>query len=97
MFNIWKKEQENSLNSIYVQESGSRIHGNISKKYFYCHRSGVFTSKGKGQRALKVQGSCKINSFCTAHMKVSEDIETGEVFVNYCDYHTGHDNKMCHL
>ena len=97
MFNIWKKEQDNSSNSIYMQDSGSRMHGNTSKKCFYCHRSRVFTSKGNGQRALKVQGSCKINSFCTAHMKVSEDIETGEVFVNYCDYHTGHDNEMCHL
>ena len=32
MFNIWKKEQENSSNSIYVQDIGSRMHGNISKK-----------------------------------------------------------------
>lgn len=31
----------------------------VTTKY-YCHRSGVFKSKSKGERSLKITGSCKI-------------------------------------
>ena len=52
--------------------------------------------KERDKKPLRYKARAKY-SFCTAHMKVSEDIETGEVYVNCRDYHTGHDNETCHL
>ena len=95
-FKDWKRK-EMSTRSLYVKVSGCRVHGVNRKRYFYCHRSGVFQTKGNGLRAMKTQGTCKIAFFCTAHMKVSEDTITGKVTVSYCKNHTGHDLEICHL
>ena len=65
------------------------------KWYFYCHCSGPFKAKGKGLRALKTQGTCKIDQFCAANMKVSEDTLTGKVVDSYCNCHSGHDLDIC--
>ena len=67
------------------------------KWYFYCHCSGAFEAKGKGLRALKTQGTFKIDQFCTANMKLSEDTLTGTVVDSYCNYHSGHDLDICLL
>ena len=85
------------MKCLHVQYSGCRVQGLNYKRYFYCHCSGVFKAKGKGLRALKTQGTCKIDLFCTANMKVSEDTVTGKVVVSYCNYHSGHDLDICHL
>lgn len=52
-FNVRKKEQEKLSSSLYVQDSGGKKHGSTLQKYFFCHQSGFFTLKEKGQRALK--------------------------------------------
>ena len=96
-FEDWKKEQEKSSKCLYVQDSGCRMQGLNRKRYFYCHRSGIFKAKGKRLRAIKTQGTCKINRFCTANMKVSEDTVNGKVIVSYCNSHSEHDLDICHL
>ena len=54
--------------------------------------------QGKGLKAIKLtQGTCKINRFLTANMKVSEDTVTGKVVVSYCNSHSGHDHDIRHL
>ncbi|XP_011408624.2 PREDICTED: uncharacterized protein LOC100635716 [Amphimedon queenslandica] len=93
-FYLWKKQEEQSSDSLYVQDSGCRLQGLNCKRYYYCHRSGVFKAKGKGLRVLKIQGSCKINQFCTANMQVSEDTVTGKVTVTHCSQHIGHTLDM---
>ena len=67
------------------------------KWYFYCHRSGSFKAKGNGKQAVKCQGSCKIENFCTAHMKVFKSAAAGRVNVQYCQMHTGHEVNIGHL
>ena len=46
-------------------------------------------SKGKGERHSKSQGTSKINSYCIE--------ETGEVFVELCETHYGHEIELGHL
>ncbi len=90
-FEIWKKQEEESSKSLYVQHSGAgRMYGHNRKKYYYCHRSGQFRSRGKGLRNLKVQGSVKVGDYCTAHMTMSEDTITSKVTVLYCKHHNNH-------
>ena len=54
-----------------------------------------FNARGKGLRALKTQGTCKIDHFC--NMKVSDDTVTGKVVVSHCNYHSGHDLTIFHI
>ena len=96
MFEKWKNEERRSKSS-YVQHSASHMQGVNRKSYLYCHRSGIVRSEGKGLRALKTQGSCKMNEFCTAHMTVTEDTITKKVKVSYCSHHKNHEPEICHM
>ena len=97
IFEKWKNEEERRSKSSYVQHSASRMQGVNRKSYLYCHRSGIVRSEGKGLRALKTQGSCKMNEFCTAHMTVTEDTITKKVKVSYCSHHSNHEPEICHM
>ncbi|XP_011408853.1 PREDICTED: uncharacterized protein LOC105315802 [Amphimedon queenslandica] len=97
-FYEWKKGEESHSKSFYVKNSASRMQGLNRKSYYYCNRSGVVRqSKEKRQRAPKVQGSCKTNEYCTAHMTVIEDTITKMVKVTYCSHHSNHKPEVCHL
>ena len=63
--------------------------------YYYCNRTGKFTSKGHGKRSLKQQGTSKIGGHCTAYIRVKE-FESGEVEAEMCDHHI-HEKKLVHL
>ncbi|XP_019850332.1 PREDICTED: uncharacterized protein LOC105312207 [Amphimedon queenslandica] len=96
-FYEWKKGEESHSKSC-VKNSASCMLGLNRKSYYYCNRSGmVRQSKGKHQRAPKVQGSCKTNEYCTAHMTVIEDAITKKVKVTYCSHHGNHKPEICHL
>jgi hypothetical protein len=67
--------------------------------YYYCHRSGKakLVPEEERRRALKSQGSVKINALCPAFMVVHEHRESKAVSVQHCCYHVGHDKHVMHL
>ena len=67
--------------------------------YLYCNRSGHGTGcfKGEGKRLTKSQGSCKTQKSCITHMKVMQDIATGQVVVEYCPTRNNHSVELAHL
>lgn len=48
------------------------------KTVFYYNRMGSYKSKGIGKRQLKTQGSVKIDTHCSAHIKAVEEFSTDE-------------------
>jgi len=63
--------------------------------YFYCNRTGKFTSKSKGVRSEKQQGTSKIGQYCTAYIRARQ-YKSGEVEAEICDHHT-HVKQPAHL
>ena len=61
--------------------------------YYYCNRSGYFTSRGGRKRYVKSQGSSKLDTYCTA-ARAKHD---GEVEVQHCPTHYGHSMLLGHL
>lgn len=98
-FLAFKNEEELKCNTQYVQQCGRQIStdGNSERCYYYCNRSGRYVSHSTGKRQTKSQGSCKVGSQCTAHMKVHHNKTNGTVDVHYCDYHHNHAVKLIHL
>lgn len=96
-FQNWKHEVEKSTHSSYVRNCSSKVAvDNAVSHYYYCHRSGHFTSNGKGIRHLKLQGSNKISAMCPAKMKVIQ-AEDGTCVVKFVSTHIGHENDLSHL
>ncbi len=96
-FMQWKAVTEVNTQSYYVQQSGSRVRGAATWTYFYCNRSGCYQPKGSGRRVLKSQGSTKIGGICTAHLRVKQNNDTGNVIVYHCSSHHGHLKEIAHL
>ncbi|CAI6359109.1 unnamed protein product [Macrosiphum euphorbiae] len=86
-FNDWKEKEELATSTRYVRHRGSKANMDktVTTKY-HCHRSGVFKSKGKGERALKITGSCKIGKKTVAGLN--------NIDVTYCKTHLGHQNEI---
>jgi len=61
-FEEWKSIEEVSSSSRFVKKRGTRFNKDktIATSVYYCHRSGIFSSKATGKRAMKIIGSCKI-------------------------------------
>ena len=99
LFLSFKIQAELVCNANYVQQCGKNIStdGSTERCYYYCNRSGKFESKSQNKRQIKIQGSSKIGTQCTAHMKVTHNKLTNEVDVEYCDYHHIHDVQVVHL
>ena len=57
----------------FVQSSETKVSNGTKLTYYYCSRSGFFKTESKGKRALKTQGSCKIDGHCTAGIQLSTD------------------------
>ena len=91
----WKQEEETTIHSNYVQMCAPRTSAVCRHHYYYCNRSGKYVQKGKGQRIIKVQGSCKSGKNCLAHIKVSDN-GTGLVKVEYYNSHN-HEVLLGHL
>ena len=96
-FKTWKEDFEKKTNSWYVQASGKKELLECGKTYYYCNRSGTFTSRSTGVRHLKTQGTSKINSYCTAAMTVSREKDSGRIEVHVCSAHYGHKKALGHL
>lgn len=91
-FHSWKEQVEKDSCSRFVATSGASEKKKVT--YLSCHRSGEFSSEGKGLRKLKKQGSVKAGCRCFASMTVREK-ETG-VSVLFQTTHKGHDFLLKH-
>ena len=59
--------------------------------YYYCNRSGKYRSTTTGKRMTKLQGSSKLDEYCTAYMRVSQSQSChANVLVEYCSTHCNH-------
>ena len=95
-FLSFKSEEEARCNTQYIQKCGRQMSmdGNSERWYFYCSRSGNYVPKSIGKRQSKLQGTSKIGSQCTAHMKVHHNKVTDKVDVEYCNYHHNHSTMI---
>ena len=96
-FISWKNEEEKETNSQFTLQCAPRTTLNTKVWYYYCHRAGKYISKGQQKRQLKSQGTNKLGKQCTAHMKVSQSVITGDVSVSYCGHHHNHSTSLAHL
>ena len=93
----WKKEEELRTLSKYVKRCSPQQSGLGTTHYFYCNRSGTYNPRGNGQRLLKSQGTSKIDSFCTAHIKVKQSVSEEQIDVTFCSLHHNHKLEIAHL
>ena len=96
-FKLWKKKEERRTYSNYVQQCAPQLYCDKQHWYYYCNRSGIYTSKTKGKRQLKTQGTCKLGERCIAHMKATIHQLTGTVEVQYCSTHHNHEVSLGHI
>ena len=96
-FNEWKAKEERSSKAYYVQHTASKVYGDNTHWYLYCNRSGIGRSQSEGKRITKSQGSCKIGKTCCSFIKVSQNMPSGKVNVQYCSTHINHSAELAHL
>ncbi|XP_065204238.1 uncharacterized protein LOC135834312 [Planococcus citri] len=91
-FMTWKSSVEKQNKCRFVIHTGRTA----KYEYYYCHRSGRFTSERTGKRFLKTQGSCKFGSYCPAKIcaKISD---CGKFNVTFVSTHVGHQHDVAHL
>ena len=70
--------------------------GDTNVTYFYCNRSGFFSSEGSAIRSLKTQGTSKIDAHCTAGILLRL-LERGKVDIEVIKTHYGHSPDLGHI
>lgn len=95
-FDVWKQNMEKKTNSWFVKATGKKGAIHSTTTYYYCNRSGYFTSHCKNKRHLKAQGSSKLNTYCTAAIIVRETHDD-KIVVQYYPTHYGHTTMLGHL
>ena len=92
-FQRWKDENERGSDTLFVKSTGEKGQGSTTTTtYYYCNRSGIFYSKGTGQRHVKSQDSSKLNAHSTAAITVRRN--THSTILHTCTFvcksHYGH-------
>ena len=64
--------------------------------YYYCNRSGYHNRKGQGQRQTKLQGTSKMNAYCTAAIVVTKN-DKEMIQAQIYKTHYGHQLSLGHL
>lgn len=97
-FSTWKAELEEVSTSYFVKATGIKADsdGN-SIYYYYCNRSGFYSTQSTGKRQIKSQGTSKLNTYCTAFIKTTQHMKTGEIQVQTCTTHYGHLEQLEHI
>uniref|UniRef100_T1JEM3 C2H2-type domain-containing protein n=1 Tax=Strigamia maritima TaxID=126957 RepID=T1JEM3_STRMM len=97
-FYKWKSEMEAETNSSYFKPYGtSRFNDGTEKAIYYCSRSGIYKPRGTGKRALKTQGSRKLNAACPAKITVITNRDK-TIAVEFVKTHCGHTlDELKHL
>lgn len=93
----WKKQVESSSVASFVKVRRDNKIGNVTRRQYYCHRSGRARVRGRGLKHIKIQGTCKTNQKCPAAMFV-RIVSSGKpgVFVTYYYDHFGHECDVAH-
>ena len=65
--------------------------------YYYFNRSGCFKPNGHNVRALKSQGTSKINSYCTAAIVLTKSDVSTQLQAKICSTHHGHSISLGYL
>jgi len=65
-FMEWKRHLEMKTLTTFVKARKDSNVNNCIRRSYYCSRSGRKRTTGRGIRHSRVQGSCKIGSFCPA-------------------------------
>jgi len=65
-FMEWKHRLEMKTMTTFVKARKDNTVNNCIRRSYYCSRSGRKWTTGRGIRHSRVQGSCKIGSFCPA-------------------------------
>ena len=94
-FMDWKEEFELKTSSSYVLHSSPKQRVNCTCYYYYCNRTGTYSSRGEGKRGLKIEGTSKIGMHCTAYIRAKKYV-SGEVIVEVCNHHI-HEAELAHL
>ena len=87
---------EKTTNSWFVRATGDKEAVDLTTTYYYCNRSGYFTSRGGQKRHLKSQGSSNLDTYCTAAIVVRAKHDGG-IEVQHCPTHYGHPTLLGHL
>ncbi|XP_050300050.1 uncharacterized protein LOC126738662 isoform X2 [Anthonomus grandis grandis] len=96
-FYKWKNSEESDSTARWIKACGTKNQRNGTPIYFYCNRSGKrrVLDAGKRKRAMKSQGSCKIDASCTSAI-ILKHVAEG-IKIKYFKTHYGHDKKMAHI
>ncbi|XP_050314956.1 uncharacterized protein LOC126749312 isoform X2 [Anthonomus grandis grandis] len=96
-FKKWKNQEESKCVAVWVKACGIKKNRQGAPIYYYCNRTGKrkVLAAAKRKRALKGQGSCKINASCTSAL-IIKHISQG-VKVTYFKNHYGHEKKMAYI
>ena len=92
----WKEQEQLKESSQYVRKCAPQVIRDNRIWYYYCNRSGKYVCNSSGIRQTKSQGSEKIG-VCSAHMKVIENIQNGNISIVYCKTHHNHKIELGHL
>lgn len=95
-FEEWKHAIENETTSQFIKSRGEKKTKSVNKTYYSCNRSGYYVSKARTRKALKKQGSRKINGRCPASMNVTINTDS-TLDVKFIKTHVGHDFELKHL
>ncbi|XP_035225646.1 uncharacterized protein LOC118198150, partial [Stegodyphus dumicola] len=87
-----RKNEEEKIS--YFLRSTITLKEGGKKSYFLCNRSGFYNSKSKGVRAIKSQGTCKIEGHCPSTIEVTSN---GIIKILYFQTHVGHTVDLEHL
>ena len=90
----WKEDTERESMAEFVLNCVSNETLEIRVCYYYCKRMGTYRYKGSGKRQLKSQGSVKMDTQCSAHMRMSENLQTKRIHVKYCLFHYNHQPRL---
>lgn len=97
-FDQWKAKFENETNASFVKATGKKaLSDRGTTYYYYCNRSGYFTPSGCNIRALKSQGTSKIDSYCTAAIVLTKKDDSMQLIAKVCSTHHGHSNNLGYL
>ena len=80
--------------SWFLKQRADRRTKHHKTSWFYCNRTGEFSSRGEGKRSLKSHGSSKTGCSFPTFITTRNDGVTREVVAEYCLYHDGHKREI---
>ncbi len=93
-FQTWKDEFEKETSSQFVKATGEKIGIENRTTYYYCNRSGYFTSNSTGKRKSPEHTSSKLDSYCTAAIVATVSDYTNYIKIYVCKTHYGHECRL---